>query len=257
MLLTGLRILITRTRHQASDLAAQLEAAGAETILIPTIELAVPTSFCAMDAALASIRRFSWVIFTSANAVYAFNARARALAITPNLKQIAVIGPATARAAQELGLNVDLLPQHYMAESLAEALIPLVQNHSILLVRAEEARDVLPEALLAAGAQLTIASAYRNIIPKESIIALQDVFAQPESYPHAITFTSSSTATNLFALLEMASIKLPEKIVRASIGPVTSQTLREIGYPPTIEAAEPTIAALCAVLTDYLHSQTA
>ncbi|WP_263381612.1 uroporphyrinogen-III synthase [Granulicella arctica] len=251
MPLIGKRILITRTRHQASELAAQLESAGAETISIPTIELAAPLSYCVLDASLASLRSFEWVIFTSINAVHAFAARAKTLSIMPSPRKIAVIGPATARAVREIGLIVDLMPKQYVAESLAEALVPFASSGAMLLIRAEEARDVLPDALHSAGAQLTIASAYRNIVPTESIAALQKLLAHPESMPDAITFTSSSTATNLFALLEQAALTLPKTIVRASIGPVTSQTLRELGYPPDIQAKEPTIASLCSALTTH------
>jgi uroporphyrinogen-III synthase len=254
MPLTGRRILITRTRQQASELAAQLEAAGAETILIPTIELAPPTSFGSLDAALASLRSFDWVIFTSANAIHAFDARAKELGIMHRPKRIAVIGPATARAVQEIGLTPDLIPPQFVAESLAEALLPFASGASMLLVRAEQARDVLPDALVAAGAQVTIGYGYRNVVPPASATALRQVFADAERCPDAITFTSSSTATNLFALLDASSLKLPHQIVRASIGPVTSQTLRELGYPATIEANEPTIAALFTALVEHLRS---
>ena len=255
MPLRGKRILITRTRQQASDLALQLEAVGAETILIPTIELAPPTSVCALDAALASLRSFDWIIFTSANAVQSFDTRAKALSIMPSPKKVAVIGPATAKAVQQMGLTVNLIPPQFVAESLAAALLPEAQGCSFLLVRAEEARDILPDALTAGGAQLTIAPAYRNIVPQTSIAALQTVFAQPKSFPNAITFTSSSTATNLFALLDQAGIRLPRQIIRASIGPVTSQTLRELGYAATIEAEAPTIAALCTALAKHFQQQ--
>ena len=256
MPLTGKRILVTRTRHQASELALSLEAAGAEPILIPTIELAPPASFCALDAALASLRSFDWVLFTSANAVQAFATRARTQGIPLNPKHIAVIGPATARAVAELGLPVDLIPPQFVAESLADALTPLAPGAAMLLVRAEQARDLLPERLTAAGATLTIATAYRNLVPRGSITALQTLFADPERHPDAITFTSSSTATNLFSLLEAAAITLPAQIARASIGPITSQTLRDLGHPPTLEAAEPTIASLCQALIQYFEEKT-
>ena len=255
MPLAGKRILITRTRQQASELAQKLEVAGALPILIPTIELAHPTSFCSLDAGLASLRSFDWLIFTSANAVESLATRARASGIMLSPKQIAAIGPATARAVQGIGLTVDLIPQQYVAESLAAALTEHAPGSSMLLIRAEQARDVLPETLTAAGAQLTIASAYRNLVPPDSIIALQHLFADPAYYPDAITFTSSSTATNLFALLESAGLKLPAHIVRASIGPVTSQTLRDLGDLPTIEAGEPTIDSLCRILTAHFNAQ--
>jgi uroporphyrinogen-III synthase len=253
MPLTGRRILITRTRQQASELAALLESAGAEPILIPTIELAPPTSFTALDTALAMLDSFDWLIFTSANAIQSFATRAKALGIQPAPKRIAVIGPATARAVQSIGLTPDLIPPQFVAEALAEALKPFAPQASMLLIRAEQARDILPEALTAAGAQLTIAAAYSNIIPPASITALQELFANPAHHPDAVTFTSSSTASNLFALLEAANLKLPPQIVRASIGPVTSHTLEELGYPAIIEASEPTIAALATALAAHFR----
>jgi len=248
------RILITRTRQQASELAARLEALGAEILLIPTIELAPPSSYIALDAALTDLTTFDWLLFTSANAVRAFQDRLQAAAearaqepcvepAAPKLPRIAVIGPATAKAAESIGLTVDLIPPTYVAESLLEALLPYAINGRFLLVRAEEARDLLPDALTAAGAHVTIAPAYRNLTPPDAIPALQRLFTSPQP-PDVITFTSSSTARNLVALLEAANLQLPPGITLASIGPITSATLRELGYPPTLEAAEPTIPAL-------------
>lgn len=254
MVLTGRRILITRTRQQVSELATRLEEMGAEVLLIPTIELAPPTSFEGLDDALSLMASFEWVLFTSANAVHAFAARARELGMVPELRKIAVIGPATARAVQEIGLKVDLMPKQYVAESLAAALRPSADGVSMLLVRAEQARDVLPLALDAAGARLTIAHVYRNIAPWDSVAALRRAFSDPKQYPDAITFTSSSTATNLFSLLDTATLQLPDRIERASIGPITSETLRELGHPATIEASEPTIAALCVALREHFES---
>ena len=251
MPLANKRILITRTRHQASALAAQLEALGATPILIPTIEIAPPESFAALDAALAAIRTYDWLIFTSANAVEAFHRRAQFYHLTSIPKKIAVIGPATAHAVESIGLSVDLIPPRYIAESLAEAIIPQLprdQSTNLLLIRAEQARDHLPHALIAAGATLTIADAYRNQLPPEAIPALQRLFSGPANHPDAITFTSASTATNFFNLLEAADLTLPPNIALASIGPITSETLRDLNHPPTLEAAEPTIPALIHAL---------
>jgi uroporphyrinogen-III synthase len=251
------RILITRTRRQASDLAAQLEALGATTVTIPTIEIVPPTSFSVLDAALACLhtpggKNYDWLLFTSANAVEAFHRRAQLLHLTQLPKHIAAIGPATLAAAKAIGLTVDLIPPQYIAESLAEALLPEAPGKSFLLVRAAEARDHLPETLTAAGATVTIAEAYRNQLPPESIPALQALFTSPETYPDAITFTSASTARNLIALLEAASLTLPPNITLASIGPITSEALRDLGHPPTIEASEPTILALVESLRIHL-----
>jgi uroporphyrinogen-III synthase len=245
------RILITRTRHQASELATQLEALGATPITIPTIEIVPPTSFAALDAALTCLRTYDWVLFTSANAVEAFHRRAQFLHLTQLPKHIAVIGPATLRAANAIGLTVDLVPPRYIAESLAEALLPEAPGRSFLLPRAAEARDTLPATLTAAGATVTVAEAYRNQTPRDSIPALQRLFSAPENCPDAITFTSASTATNLFALLEAADLTLPHNITLASIGPITSQALRTLGYEPTVEATEPTIPALIQSLATH------
>ena len=244
--LANRRVLITRPRGQASALAIELATQGAETMLIPTIELAPPASYCALDAALASIRAFDWLLFTSANAVEAFTERARQLRLSPHPKRIAVIGPATAAAVRQtdLAATVDLVPARYVAEAFAEALLPHAPGSAMLLVRAAIARDVLPATLTAAGAQVTIAEAYRNVVPAESISLLRECFATPARQPHVITFTSASTAVNLRALLDAAGLMLPHEIVLASIGPVTSQAMREAGFQPDVEAGAATIAGL-------------
>lgn len=246
--LTGRRILITRTSGRASFLASELESEGASVISIPTIEIVPPESYAALDDALAHLDGFEWIVFTSAHAVEVFGQR-RKPEIAPG--NMAAIGPATARAIEQQGLQVSLLPPLYVAESLAKALAPRVSGAKVLLIRAAEARDVLPSALLRAGAHLTIAEAYRNRTPSESIPRLVDLFTSPESYPDAITFTSASTARNLAAMLETAGLTLPPKIVLASIGPITSQAMRDLDMEPTVEAAEATIPALALVIAEY------
>ena len=162
--------------------------------------------------------------------------------------KIAAIGPATAKAVQGIGLSVDLIPPQFVAESLAEALTLQAPGKSFLLIRAADARDILPDTLTTAGAAVTIAEAYRNQVPPDSIPALQTLFSSPKLYPQAITFTSASTARNLVALLEAANLSLPPGLTLASIGPITSQALRDLGLTPTLEAAEPTIPALIQTL---------
>ena len=242
------RILVTRTRQQASELAARLESLGASAILIPTIQIVPPESYAALDAALDKLNSFDWLLFTSANAVEVFSQRWSRASAPP---RIAVIGPATARAVEALGLTADIVPERYVAESLAVELAPYAAKSHMLLVRAAEARDTLPETLRAAGASLTIAEAYRNQIPSGSIAALHALFTSHKTRLDAVTFTSASTARNLFTLLETANLTLPESIVRASIGPITSQTLRELGHPPHIEAADHTIPALVQALATH------
>ncbi|MBS1798705.1 MAG: uroporphyrinogen-III synthase [Acidobacteria bacterium] len=257
--LAGKRILITRTRQQASGLAAQLEAIGAHPIVIPTIEIAPPQSYAVLDDAIQRLDTFDWLLFTSANAVEVFARRSELADLTlasPRKPIVAVIGPATARAVEKIGLAVAIIPPRFVAESLAEALSQQVAGCRVLLVRAEEARDILPEALTHAGATVTIAPAYRNLIPDSSIGELQVLFADSSVYPDAITFTSASTARNLAALLQHASVSLPANIVLASIGPITSEAMREAGYMPAVEANESTIPALIQALSDHFDRKT-
>jgi len=287
------RVLITRAAHQSSALADQLRALGADPILIPTIELADPTTFAPLDAALAHLDTFHWLLFTSANAVEAFHRRLtqqisphpnsanlavlKGTGFSPSVTQageqgalapegislpanlrIAAIGPATARALEALNLPVHLLPPQAVAESLADALL----SHALqsdgtptrfLLLRAETARNHLPDTLRAAGADVTIAAAYRILIPPGSITAIRELFSSRDRWPAAITFTSSSTATNLLALLEASSLSLPQEIQRISIGPITSQTLRDVNLPPHAEAAEPSLPSLVAEVVKSLN----
>ncbi len=256
------RVLITRTRRQASLLSEQLQQIGVETILIPTIEVVAPGSFDSLDAAIASLAHqpcgFDWLILTSANAVQALAERALQRGAPLHPIRVAAIGPATARACIEAKIAPQsgdlLLPPRYVAESLAEALLQQAAGSSqqYLLVRAEEARDVIPAMLEAAGHRVAIAAAYRNVTPPDTLSALRRTFGAMSEWPSVITFTSSSTARNLVELLESIGQAIPREIALASIGPITSATLRELGYEPTFEAAEPTIEALTAAIAKHL-----
>jgi uroporphyrinogen-III synthase len=243
------RILVTRSARQSSELANHLRALGAEPILLPALELTAPTSFAALDAALARLDTFHWLIFTSANAVEAFHRRLQSAPTSAKKLRIAAIGPSTARALQAIGLSADLIPPQAVAESLTAALLPHARQPDgsptrFLLVRAEQAREHLPETLRAAGAEVTLAPAYRTLIPQDSIPTLRALFAPGADPLHAITFTSSSTVHNLLALCEAAEVAFPLGPLRISIGPITSQTLRDASLPPDAEAPEATIASL-------------
>lgn len=251
------RILVTRSTHQSSELAKHLGELGLEPVLVPAIELAPPTSFEALDAAIACLASFDWVIFTSANAVEAFHRRLEFAQREADAKRvrIAAIGPATARSLESVGLKAELVPAQAVAESLAEALVTLARNSEgaaarFLLVRAEVARDALPEALRGAGAEVVIASAYRTVVPAGSIDAIRALFGDAGSGVAGVTFTSSSTARNLLALCEAASVTLPPTALRVSIGPITSETLRSLGYPPHAEALTASVAALAQAVRE-------
>jgi uroporphyrinogen-III synthase len=178
----------------------------------------------------------------------------------PTAPSVAAIGPATASALEAIGFTPNLIPPQAVAESLADMLLLHARQADgtptrFLLIRAEEAREHLPETLRAAGAEVTIASVYRTVIPADSIEAIRELFSRPETIPDAITFTSSSTARNLFALLEAAGVTLPANIAIASIGPITSATLRDLGYPPQVEATETNVASLAENLVKHLRSK--
>ena len=254
------RVLITRSPRQASELATQLRELGLEPVLVPAIEIGPPWSFEALDGALARISTFHWVVFTSANAVEALQERLAAGGLeiakvfaAGSSPRIAAIGPATARALESVGVSVDLVPAQAVAESLTNALLPYVRQLDgtatrFLLVRAEDAREVLPETLRAAGAEVIIAPAYRTVVANESIEIIRRLFEDPAQLA-AITFTSSSTARNLLALCEAAGVNLPDSALRVSIGPITSETLRSLGYPPHAEAESATVVALAEAVS--------
>jgi uroporphyrinogen-III synthase len=253
--LAGRRILITRAPHQASGLADCLRGMGAVPVLIPTIEIGPPGSFAELDAALGLLSSFDVVAFTSANAVESFHRRALALGIAAVPRRIAVVGRSTARAVEGIGLKVDVIPPVFNAGSLGEKLLPEARGRKILLALAEQAPAILQSALVEGGAHVTIAATYVNRIPEASLKALAELFASSVGYPDAVTFTSASTAENLVALLDAAGLTLPAEVVRASIGPITSGVLRDLGLPPHFEAGEPTIAALASALAAYFDAE--
>ncbi|HXE08451.1 MAG TPA: uroporphyrinogen-III synthase [Acidobacteriaceae bacterium] len=252
--LAGKRILVTRAPHQASELADRLRSLGATPILIPAIEIGQPSSYESLDAALARIETFDLVAFTSANAVTAFAERARHLGVAPRPKRIAAVGPSTANALEAINLRADVVPPVYTAESLGETLQPDAIGRNILLLLAEDAPPTLHDVLTTAGARVTIAAAYSNRIPPSSLAAIRQLFANESRQLDAITFTSASTAKNLAALLESARLDLPKEIVRASIGPVTTNALRELGLMPHVEAREATITALVDALAAHFSA---
>lgn len=256
--LAGRRVLVTRAAGQASALADALRARGAEVLHIPTIEIASPESYCGLDAALTTVRAYDWIVFTSANAVEAFAARGRRLGIPAEARRVAVIGPATGRAviAQGVAREIALQPVRAVAESLLEALCPEVPGASVLLVRAAEGRDVLVQGLQEAGAELTIAVAYRNVIPEASIALLKDAFRPGRPTPEIATFSSGSSATNLEALMSAAGVSMPTGIVTASIGPVTSAVMKALGWQVTLEAQEASIDSLVQAVVTYCDAQS-
>ena len=242
--LSGIRILVGRARHQASALSSTLKNLGAEVIEIPFIQIRTPKSFQPLDSALKQIKTYDWLILTSVNGVTALQQRMRKLRVAPDhlrhLK-IAAIGPATKNAIEQLGLEVHVVPKEYVAESVVKSLRSRVAGKRVLLARAKVARDVIPSELSKLGAHVDVVEAYETVVPESSRRRLRAVFRNPKRRPHVITFTSSSTVRNFVALLAGEGARATRM---ASIGPVTSATLREFGLPVDIEAREYTIPGL-------------
>jgi len=253
--LAGKRIVITRALPQAPALATLLEAKGATAILIPAIEIVPPQSFQPLDKALKKIQSYDWLILTSVNGVTALRKRMDKAGMDAGLlrpMRICAIGPATkAEIEKQLGLKVAVMPEEYIAESVVAALRKQVAGQNVLLVRAKVARDVIPNELRKAGAEVDVAEAYETILPVNSAAKLQELLEGER--PDAVTFTSSSTAKNFVALLpkNTSPKDLLQGIALASIGPVTSETLREVGLRVDVEADIYTTEGLVAALERY------
>ena len=249
--LAGKRILVTRAHNQADELSSLLRQFGAEVVEVPVIEIHPPDSYEALDAALNDIMQYDWLILTSVNGVEALFARLEPLGLSVDSLQhlkIAAIGPATEERVQDHGLVVDIVPARYVAEEVVRALRKLVKGEKVLLVRAKVARDVIPEQLRHAGAQVDVAEAYQTTVPNDAKQRMQRVFEE-SPLPDAITFTSSSTVKNFLSVV--VGTEIPAKLSKvkfASIGPVTSDTLGEHGLPVHIEADEYTMEGLAQAL---------
>jgi len=262
--LAGTRILVGRARHQASSLSAGLRSLGASVVEIPFIEIRKPQSYRPLDDALKNIQTYDWLILTSANGVEATWERMRKLRITRRALehlQIAAIGPATKKAIVKHGLKVKMVPEEYIAEAVVKKLRDKVVGKRVVLIRAKVARDVIPEELRVAGAQVDVIEAYETVVPEKSRARLRALMKSAVRRPHVVTFTSSSTAKNFAELMgktaSSAAAGWLKHVQFASIGPVTSATLRELGMPPAVEAREFTMGGLirAIVLARYAEPE--
>jgi len=257
--LAGRRVLVTRAAHQTGKLSEGLRALGAVPVEVPAIEIRPPLSYEPLDAALCQLQSYDWLILTSANTVRVLEERAAVLGISfeklYGLK-VAAVGEATAAAARRAGLAVTWVPELYVAESLLQGLLEgLAQaapRQRILLARAAVARDVIPDALRAAGAEVDVVEAYRNVLPEAAPELLRRALAEGID---AATFTSSSSVTHLAEAARAAVLEWPfARVPAVSIGPITSQTLRELGWEPTGEANPSDIPGLIAAVEQVLSS---
>jgi uroporphyrinogen III methyltransferase/synthase len=255
--LFGKRVLITRTRRQASALAELLAAEGAIPVELPSIEIEPVTDDGALGAAIDALAggSYAWTVFTSANAVDVFfdalGSRGRDARVFGGTK-VAAIGPATAESLAGRGIVADAVPEEYVAERVVDALKPNVSSGDrILLPRAAEARPELPEGLRVMGAEVDEVSLYRSVVPGEA--PSEELEALREGRIDVVTFTSSSTVRNLVSMLNGDTTALKNAVI-ACIGPITAATAEELGLPPDVVAKEYTVPGLVAGLKEHMLS---
>ena len=255
--LFGCRILVTRARAQASRLSEELEAAGAQCIEAPSIRIAEPESFDPIDQAISALERYTWLAFTSPNGVDAFFSRLRLQgkdARHLGQLKVAVIGSETAAALERKGITADVVPAEFRAEAVVAALKGRIgPQDRVLIARAAEAREVLPEELARMGASVDVVAAYRTLPGEADGAALAEQLAGGEI--DVVTFTSSSTVTNLLAILGNKGAELLGRVKIACIGPVTADTCRENGLCPDVIAAEYTIKGLADCIITELGGE--
>ena len=246
MPLNGLKIAVTRARAQAGTVSARLESLGAQVLEVPAIR----TEPIAPDSPL-DPRGFDLLCVTSTNSIALLFSRmaaagldARALAGVT----VAAIGPGTAKALTAFGIKADVVPERSVAEALVEALSPIMFE-KVLIVRAEEARDVLPDALSDRGCEVVIEPLYRTVteaLTAEESAAVADA--------DVVTFTSASTVRNLVAALGGTDLLAAPDRKLASIGPVTTAELAAHGLKPAIEATDHDIDGLIAAIVEHVAS---
>jgi uroporphyrinogen III methyltransferase / synthase len=254
--LQGVCVMVTRPAESADPLVERLRAFGAEVIVRPAIRIGPPADWQPVDDALARLAEFDWLVFSSANGVRYLlerwlhgdcpNSRASENGTVPSaasgLPRLAAIGPGTADALVRYGLHADVLPEQFRAESLAESLAPQAAGKRFLLARASRGRPTLAQRLIAAGAAVEQIVVYRS-----------DDVERPDPETSAmlrdgridwVTVTSSSIARRLVAWFgdDLRNARL------ASISPITSGVLRELGHRPAVEAAQYTLAGLAAAM---------
>lgn len=253
--LAGRSVLVTRAAHQAGKLSDELRARGAEPVEVPVLEICPPENFEPLDRTLRKIEEYDWLILSSANTVRALVERAAALGLvfysTKSLK-VAAIGTGTATEARNAGFSISLVPENYVGESLIESLAGQIAGKKFLLARASVARDVIPDALRAAGATVDVVDAYQNRMPADAPEKLVQALANGID---AVTFTSSSSVSHLADAARVAGLSFPFAGVPAvSIGPITSATLREAGWEPSIEASRSDIPGLVDAVVKALSA---
>jgi len=258
--LLGKRIVVTRARAQASDLIRHLSELGAECLEHPTIKIEPPVDWAPVDQALDRIAEYDWLIFTSVNGVKFFFERLFSRGLDVRVLgriSTAAIGPATAATLFEFGLTSDIVPVSYQAESVVAAFEKkAVAGQKILLPRAAEARPILPEKLSEMGAMVDEVPVYRTRPATDRAERLVELLESGSI--DMITFTSSSTVTNFKSLLPRDRFdELIKQVTIASIGPVTSETARKLGFKVHLTADSFTIPGLVESIVRHYRKDPA
>ena len=256
--LSGKRIVVTRARSQASELARRLSEFGAEVVEFPTIAIEPPREYAPMDRAIEQLQAYDWLFFTSVNGVQSFFNRLRQLGknsqALEHLKVVA-IGPETAGRLEDEGVHAHLVPAKYQAEGIIEGLNPAdIRGRRILIPRAAKARELLPETLRQWGASVDVVEAYQTVLPQNHKVSLNELLQQNQI--DVITFTSSSTVVNFIRLLFEGGdlLRILKGVVIGCIGPITAQTAIDSGLRVDIISSEFTIPGLVDAIVTYYGS---
>lgn len=257
--LFGKRIVVTRAREQASEFLRALSLLGAECIEFPTIEVISPESWESLDRAIKALDEYDWLLFTSVNGVKFFLKRLEFLGKDiRDLKgiKIGVIGPKTASIWHGMGIKPDLMPDEYRAEAVVESFEKLgISGAKILIPRAVKAREVLPEQLRQAGANVDVVHAYQTISPDHDTGRVRELLMRGSI--DMVTFTSSSTVTNFVDMFKSEGQEMHKwmaRIVVACIGPITAKTAQDNGFQVDLIPTEYTIERLTLSIVQHFSS---
>lgn len=245
--LLGKGIVVTRAREQASGLADRLRVLGADVVQFPTIDIVALPDYSEVQNTLGKLADYQWIIFTSVNGVKHFWLQMAEAGLDSRALggvKVAAIGPATADALREKGITPDFIPEKYVAEGVVKGLLErgVAAGCKLLLPRAKEAREVLPEELRRAGAVVDVLPVYETVPCKsrrENVLRMLE-----DGSIHCITFGSSSTVDNFFSLVEPAILRRYDNVRMACIGPITQKTLERYGFSCDIQPEDYTIPAL-------------
>ena len=257
--LFGKKIIVTRTREQASDLVAGLEEFGANCLEYSTINIQPVDSYAALDDELERINEYHWILFTSLNGVKYFFERLYGKGMDARqLKgpEIAVVGKSTADLLLKYGVHADLIPSVFTGEGLAQSLLDQgVEGRNILIPRALQSREILPETLRGAGAQVTVVPVYQNCPVQDDKEFLRAELEK--GGVQMVTFTSSSTARNFLALLDGENQDELKKLLAgvkiAAIGPITAKTVTDSGLKVDVMPEQHTITAMIEAIVAYYN----